>query len=96
MKIIIIFLLLLLKFIHTDQVEGRIYDVQMGRAVKVERPTLVAKGTEKCNCPAGYTGLSCELCMPGYRAEKSEYGVTCIECPCNKHSLSCDPNCICM
>lgn len=87
---------MLLKFIHTDQVEGRIYDVQMGRAVKVERPTLVAKGTEKCNCPAGYTGLSCELCMPGYRAEKSEYGVTCIECPCNKHSLSCDPNCICM
>lgn len=65
---------------HTDQVEGRIYNVQMGRAVKVERPVLVAKGTEKCNCPEGYTGLSCELCELGYRAEKSPYGVTCIEC----------------
>ena len=65
---------------HTDQVEGRIYNVQMGRAVKIEKPVLVAKGTEKCNCPEGYTGLSCELCELGYRAEKSPYGVTCIEC----------------
>ena len=81
---------------HTDQVEGRLYNVQMGRAIKVDRPISHAIKTEKCNCPDGYRGLSCELCTEGYRMEKSPYGPTCIECPCNHHSLTCDPDCICL
>ena len=80
---------------HTDQIEGRLYDVQMGQAKKLAKGPS-ALGTEKCNCPPGYAGLSCELCAAGYKATETPYGVQCEECACNGHSLVCDPHCECL
>ncbi|XP_063773402.1 laminin subunit alpha-2 isoform X3 [Pseudophryne corroboree] len=53
---------------------------------------------EKCECPAGYSGLSCEACAPGfYRRVPTSPGRrdgptlgTCVPCQCNKHSNICD------
>ncbi|XP_075059154.1 laminin subunit alpha-2 isoform X2 [Mixophyes fleayi] len=53
---------------------------------------------EKCECPVGYSGLSCEACAPGFyriaprspgRRDGPTLG-TCVPCQCNKHSDLCD------
>ncbi|XP_076872711.1 LOW QUALITY PROTEIN: laminin subunit alpha-2 [Brachyhypopomus gauderio] len=54
---------------------------------------------EKCECPAGYSGLSCEECAAGfYRLSASTSGhssragvSTCVQCQCHGHSSTCDP-----
>ncbi|NWJ04763.1 LAMA2 protein, partial [Crypturellus undulatus] len=54
---------------------------------------------EKCDCPLGYSGLSCELCSSGfYRLPPSPAGRspaqslgTCVVCQCHGHSNMCDP-----
>ncbi|NXA35500.1 LAMA2 protein, partial [Eudromia elegans] len=54
---------------------------------------------EKCDCPLGYSGLSCELCSSGfYRLPPSPAGRTpaqslgtCVACQCHGHSNVCDP-----
>lgn len=46
---------------------------------------------EKCYCPPGYTGLSCEDCAPGYyRDPNGPHGGFCIPCQCNGHADTCD------
>ncbi|XP_075719830.1 laminin subunit alpha-2 [Rhinoderma darwinii] len=53
---------------------------------------------EKCECPLGYSGLSCESCAPGfYRIAPTSVGRrpaptlgTCVPCQCNGHSDMCD------
>lgn len=48
---------------------------------------------EKCLCPPGYSGLSCENCAPGYyRDPNGPYGGYCIPCECNGHAATCDCN----
>ncbi|XP_018411793.1 PREDICTED: laminin subunit alpha-2 [Nanorana parkeri] len=55
---------------------------------------------EKCECPVGYSGLSCEECFPGfYRMAPVSPGQrteptlgTCVPCQCNGHSNMCDSN----
>ena len=42
---------------------------------------------EQCNCPANYTGLSCQYCAPGY--SRTSTG-SCESCQCNGFSSSCD------
>ncbi|NXJ95351.1 LAMA2 protein, partial [Corythaixoides concolor] len=54
---------------------------------------------EKCDCPLGYSGLSCESCSPGfYRLPSSPAGRipaqslgACVVCQCHGHSTMCDP-----
>ncbi|XP_076023918.1 laminin subunit alpha-2 [Genypterus blacodes] len=60
---------------------------------------------EKCDCPAGYSGLSCEECAAGFyrlrdgsRApapasrEPTAAGMgSCVQCQCSGHSSTCDP-----
>lgn len=46
---------------------------------------------EKCNCPNGYQGNSCENCAPGYYRDKNgPYGGYCVPCQCNGHAATCD------
>lgn len=48
---------------------------------------------EKCSCPPGYTGYSCENCAPGYyRDNTGPYGGYCVPCQCNGHADTCDCN----
>ncbi|KAM3931256.1 laminin subunit alpha-2 isoform 4-T4 [Leptodactylus fuscus] len=54
---------------------------------------------EKCECPVGYSGLSCESCAPGFYREGPATPSrrpgptlgTCVPCQCNEHSDMCDP-----
>ncbi|XP_028968222.1 laminin subunit alpha [Galendromus occidentalis] len=41
---------------------------------------------EQCNCPTGYTGLSCEHCAKGFYRQ----GSACTKCECNEHAQECD------
>ena len=43
---------------------------------------------EQCDCPTGFSGLSCEVCSPGYTRSLSG---SCEPCECNGFSETCDP-----
>lgn len=48
---------------------------------------------EKCHCPPGYKGNSCEDCAPNYyRDPDGPHGGYCIPCECHGHADSCDVN----
>lgn len=86
-------ILLRAKF-HTDQLECILQSVVL--SIGSEDNSL-SSHVEKCSCPSGYTGLSCEMCDYGYvRIFKnvstySEQGI-CVKCNCNGHSEFCDSN----
>ncbi|KAG7271027.1 hypothetical protein CRUP_015235 [Coryphaenoides rupestris] len=47
--------------------------------------------TTSVECPAGYTGLSCEVCSAGFeRIPGGSYLGTCAGCNCNGHASACD------
>lgn len=83
-------ILLRAKF-HTDQIES----ILERTLLKIGSDDQINTQVEKCSCPSGYTGLSCEKCDYGYvRIYKnnnsySEPGV-CVKCNCNGHSEFCD------
>ncbi|XP_017267406.1 laminin subunit alpha-2 isoform X4 [Kryptolebias marmoratus] len=53
---------------------------------KGERATAV----EMCTCPSGYAGLSCEVCISGYRRVNGHlYNGVCEPCRCHGHSMQC-------
>lgn len=46
---------------------------------------------EKCSCPVGYAGYSCEECASGfYRDPNGPHGGYCKRCECNGHAATCD------
>ncbi|XP_071805292.1 basement membrane-specific heparan sulfate proteoglycan core protein-like isoform X3 [Asterias amurensis] len=50
-----------------------------------------AFSVEKCECPLGYTGQSCEYCDSGYyRVRDNRYLGSCQPCECNGYSVQCD------
>lgn len=44
---------------------------------------------EQCDCPLGYSGLSCEQCAPGFTKTAPDI---CEPCQCNGFSVDCDPD----
>ncbi|XP_032440521.1 laminin subunit alpha-2 isoform X2 [Xiphophorus hellerii] len=49
-----------------------------------------ASAVEKCACPPGYGGLSCETCPPGFRRVYGKlYNGVCEPCRCHRHSSHC-------
>ncbi|MEQ2289431.1 hypothetical protein AMECASPLE_032953, partial [Ameca splendens] len=83
--------------------QSRISNITMERAVSAESGDLQerAKLIESCLCPPGYSGLSCQECAAGFfRQPQSELPPQslktmtvrpCVQCRCNNHSASCDP-----
>uniref|UniRef100_A0A672SXA5 Heparan sulfate proteoglycan 2 n=1 Tax=Sinocyclocheilus grahami TaxID=75366 RepID=A0A672SXA5_SINGR len=49
------------------------------------------RDVEECRCPAGYSGLSCESCSPGFERVPGPYLGICAGCNCNGHASACDP-----
>ena len=45
------------------------------------------EGGEECDCPAEYSGSSCESCSPGHYRHYADF--SCRECPCNQHEDKC-------
>lgn len=50
---------------------------------------------EMCECPEGYTGMSCEKCAWGYvkmpvNGSDHQNHHVCVKCDCNSHAGSCD------
>ncbi|CAL4101417.1 unnamed protein product, partial [Meganyctiphanes norvegica] len=77
---------------HSVQIEGVLHNVALEYGKEGGTATLVTGAVERCNCPEGYTGLSCESCASGYRrANLTIYGGKCVKCDCNGHTDSCDP-----
>ncbi|KAK9732107.1 Laminin EGF domain [Popillia japonica] len=88
-------ILLRAKF-HADQI-----DVALEEASFIIGEGMSA--VEKCSCPSGYVGLSCESCDYGYvrimaNSSNGEGQSFCGKCDCNGHSKTCDPDtgqCLC-
>ena len=77
---------------HTDQIEGSLHNLDMDLANRTSTNPKIAIGTEMCDCPEGYAGLSCETCAPGYRrVNNTLVNGKCVKCDCNNHAPSCDP-----
>ncbi|XP_072174592.1 basement membrane-specific heparan sulfate proteoglycan core protein-like [Diadema setosum] len=76
---------------HTDMLESSIRDISLDIAVPQNTGQAFATEVERCDCPQGYSGLSCEDCAPGFtRSGGGLYLGTCIPCNCNGHSNQCD------
>lgn len=86
---------------HTDQAEGilkraTLYTGDISRSNDVLEVTdSDFSFVEKCHCPYGYAGLSCEECMFGHikiyeNSSTHEKIVKCLACGCNGHSNTCD------
>ncbi|KAM9839751.1 laminin subunit alpha-1 [Aulostomus maculatus] len=58
---------------------------------------IQAVAVETCECPWGYSGTSCESCLPGfYRVGGILFGGNCMQCECNDHTMECDINGVCL
>ncbi|KAK3104524.1 hypothetical protein FSP39_004009 [Pinctada imbricata] len=75
-----------------DQALTRIGNIVFTTGVREETGLGRAVFVENCQCPPGYSGLSCQDCAPGYRrVQQGSYLGICTRCNCNGHSSDCDP-----
>ncbi|XP_071026114.1 laminin subunit alpha-1-like isoform X2 [Oncorhynchus clarkii lewisi] len=82
--------------------QSRISNITMDTALEAEQgleDMELASLIEICECPAGYAGLSCQECAPGYYRQpvtelnkrgKRPLIQPCVPCRCNNHSQACD------
>ncbi|XP_071006528.1 laminin subunit alpha-2 isoform X1 [Oncorhynchus clarkii lewisi] len=92
----------LIKASHGNMMRhSRISEISM-EVAEEGRPSVESERAhqiEKCDCPLGYSGLSCEECGAGfYRLSARSGGAasragigSCAQCQCNRHSEACDP-----
>ncbi|XP_053394147.1 laminin subunit alpha-2-like isoform X2 [Mercenaria mercenaria] len=77
---------------HTAQDYVMLKDVLLDTSSAGSTSDISISGVEKCSCPRGYTGLSCESCDIGWRrVDNVLYGGQCVPCACYGHSKTCDP-----
>lgn len=69
---------IILSTVHLDTVEEGVSDAV----------TATVPWVEQCDCPVGYSGLSCQQCSLGYMRALSG---SCELCQCNGFSDTCDP-----
>ncbi|XP_048757989.2 laminin subunit alpha-2-like isoform X2 [Ostrea edulis] len=78
---------------HSAQNTVYLRDVTMDAVSALSNSSATLKTVEKCSCPRGYQGLSCEECESGYRRVGNKlYGGMCLPCNCNNHAERCDIN----
>lgn len=77
-----------------DTTQMSIGDIILGTAVTSPQGSTRTTDIEVCQCPAGYTGNSCESCAPMHyrdvddRAEDRQG--SCRRCPCSANAESCE------
>ncbi|KYB27445.1 Laminin subunit alpha-1-like Protein [Tribolium castaneum] len=71
---------------HTDQIESLLEEATM------RADSQSAHEVEKCLCPSGYAGLSCEMCAFGHVRIETNAESYCAKCDCNGHSETCNPD----
>ncbi|XP_014250027.1 laminin subunit alpha-1 isoform X2 [Cimex lectularius] len=85
-------LLIRAKF-HTDQAEGSLLACIMEIGYESGSGSSIGF-IEKCDCPPGNIGLSCEQCDFGYTKVTDGivpvYKVVCSKCNCHNHAATCD------
>ncbi|XP_054720927.1 basement membrane-specific heparan sulfate proteoglycan core protein-like [Uloborus diversus] len=80
-----------------EMIQSSILNLQMDSASLADPSAPQAVYVEKCSCPQGYTGNSCEECSEGYsRRTGTGSGLgDCVPlrvaCNCHGHSSLCDP-----
>ncbi|XP_062614987.1 laminin subunit alpha lam-3-like [Saccostrea cucullata] len=76
---------------HSAQNAVYLRDVTLDAVSALSNKTQTLKTVEKCSCPRGFQGLSCEECESGYRRVGNKlYGGMCLPCNCNNHAERCD------
>ncbi|XP_056646625.1 laminin subunit alpha-2 [Diorhabda sublineata] len=85
--------ILLRSTFHTDQIEALLEEATLD----IGEDEYGYSSVERCSCPSGYTGLSCESCSFGYVRIQTNTSVNteqsfCVKCDCNGHSSTCNPD----
>ncbi|KAM4040964.1 laminin subunit alpha-2 isoform 3-T3 [Anomaloglossus baeobatrachus] len=86
---------LLIRATYSNQPDStyRLSSVTLEVAEESELSGRTALDIEICQCPPGYSGTSCESCLPGHRRVNGTlFGGKCEPCRCFGHSDSCDDN----
>ncbi|XP_069778449.1 laminin subunit alpha-1 isoform X2 [Narcine bancroftii] len=79
------------------EVQYRLSSVTLDVANPNAIDILPAVDVEHCECPLGYSGISCESCIPGfYHVDGILFGGICQQCECNGHATECDTNGTCL
>lgn len=79
-----------------ELIDSSILNFQMDTASTTDITAPQAVFVEKCSCPQGYTGNSCQNCAEGYIRRPGSYLGECVlsrvPCNCHGHSSQCEPS----